>query len=293
MIKYNHFINSHSSQMPLLRIWSAKVPLGARPFNEHSHTNFEIAYFISGGGTYIVKNKSYQFSAGDVFVFSSNEQHCITNVTGEQMEYIAIHFDPKYLWGNSATGLSENNINFCFLHNPDFENKLPRDNPATEKIIKMILAANEEIINKKLEYKLMVKSYINEITVTLLRELNYALPHDSSTAQHHAKEIISVINYIDKHLESAITLDDIAKQATMSPNYFCTVFKKINNITIWDYIVSKRCDLASQLLISNPELNIIDIAEKCGFNNTANFNKAFKKRIGTTPSHFRKNSGII
>ena len=32
---------------------------------------------------------------------------------------------------------------------------------------------------------------------------------------------------------------------------------------------------------------------KCGFNNTANFNKAFKKTVGITPGEYRLNDNII
>ena len=34
--------------------------------------------------------------------------------------------------------------------------------------------------------------------------------------------------------------------------------------------------------------NIIDLALSCGFNNTANFNRAFKKCMGMTPSEYKK-----
>lgn len=48
-----------------------------------------------------------------------------------------------------------------------------------------------------------------------------------------------------------------------------------------------------QLLKSESNLNIIEIAAQCGFNNTANFNKAFKKAVGITPKEYRSNRDII
>ena len=55
----------------------------------------------------------------------------------------------------------------------------------------------------------------------------------------------------------------------------------------WDYITVRRIDLARKLL-SDSDRNILDIAMMCGFNNTANFNRAFKKVTGKTPKEIRK-----
>ena len=46
--------------------------------------------------------------------------------------------------------------------------------------------------------------------------------------------------------------------------------------------------MAINLLLSdNSTDNMLDIAVKCGFNNTANFNKTFKNITGITPSEYR------
>lgn len=296
MIIYNHYITSHSSPTPVLRIFRSSAVKMSRPFAEHSHPDFEIALFISGSGKYTVRNRNtekvYDFRAGDVLVFSSNEMHYVTEIADEHCEYISIQFDPKYLWGSSTVGLSEENGNFCYSHSDSFQNLLPRGNSGTERIKSLIIEAAVEITEKRPEYKLMIKTYINEIIVTLIRNLNYVSDYDSPVPAH-TKAIKNVIAYIDQNLDKPLSLEAISVIAKMSPNYFCTVFKQINNITIFDYIISKRCDMAAQLLLSNPELNVIEVAERCGFNNSANFNKSFKKRIGITPSQYRRSSGEL
>ena len=57
--------------------------------------------------------------------------------------------------------------------------------------------------------------------------------------------------------------------------------------------LSRRIDNAIFLLKENTEQNILDIALACGYNNTANFNKAFKKVTGTTPSKYRNSDDIL
>ena len=79
----------------------------------------------------------------------------------------------------------------------------------------------------------------------------------------------------------------------MSPNYLSAVFKRIVGISLWDYILSKRIGYALELLSLPERENILETALKCGFNNTANFNKFFKKQVGTTPSQYRSKSQLL
>ena len=73
----------------------------------------------------------------------------------------------------------------------------------------------------------------------------------------------------------------------MSRTYYSTMFKMLNGVSVWTYIINQRIDRAQQLL-EKSEMSVIEICEKCGFNNLSNFNKAFKKITGKTPSEYRK-----
>ncbi|MCQ2561855.1 MAG: helix-turn-helix transcriptional regulator, partial [Clostridia bacterium] len=64
---------------------------------------------------------------------------------------------------------------------------------------------------------------------------------------------------------------------------------KLNGTSPIDYIISKRIEL-SRSALKRTDDNILDIAKKYGFNNTANYNRAFKLKTGMTPSEFRKRS---
>lgn len=72
----------------------------------------------------------------------------------------------------------------------------------------------------------------------------------------------------------------------MSRTYFCTVFKKLNGISPWDYITIKRIE-KSIGLIKNEDMSMLEVACACGFNNSTNFNRSFKKVTGKTPGEYR------
>ena len=45
---------------------------------------------------------------------------------------------------------------------------------------------------------------------------------------------------------------------------------------------------ARYLLDNNPELNITQVANLCGYNDTPNFTRAFKKSFGLTPTQYQE-----
>lgn len=282
-------INS-SNGTELLRTWRVFVPAGERALQKHSHIRFEITCVDSGCGIYTVRERQYKMQSGDIFIFASNEQHCITDVSDGGLVISNIHFEPRYLWGSFADSLSEKNINMCFSRSELFENRIPADKSGfIRSLFKEIVT---ELAEKRPEYALAVKSLLNTFLIHLIRDFDYS-EKSVPLSRDSLHSIRRVTNYIDANLCERLTLEMLAEHAGMSPNYLSTFFHKISGITLWDYINSKRIDMAIHKL-SDEDLNknILDIAYSCGFNNTANFNKAFKKATGMTPTQYRDSSDI-
>ena len=83
----------------LLNTAEVSVDIGKRELREHRHSRFEIVHFRKGQGIYTVNGKNFSIKPDDVFVFSSNEQHCITDVS-ESLEFVNLHFEPRFFWGS-------------------------------------------------------------------------------------------------------------------------------------------------------------------------------------------------
>ena len=97
------------------------------------------------------------------------------------------------------------------------------------------------------------------------------------------------MNHIHSHLDEPLTLDQLAKEACMSRSYYSTIFKALNGVSVWEYIVARRIDLAQYKLETTGD-SIMQISEDCGFTSIANFNRAFKKLTGKTPREYRQAS---
>ena len=95
-----------------------------------------------------------------------------------------------------------------------------------------------------------------------------------------------LINYIDNNLENELTLDVLSDVAHMSKTYFSCQFRKLNGISPWEYITIKRIERAIEY-IETTSMTRLEIALKCGFNNTSNFYHAFKRVTGKTPGDYK------
>ena len=269
----------------LLTAVEVKVDKGKRMLREHRHSRFEIVHFRKGEGIYVVNGRSFSIKPNDVFVFSSNEQHCITDIF-EPLDFVNIHFEPRFFWGSGFDSFSD--AGMFFHHSKDFSCRLSRTSDVTKRVADLIERILKETTEKKEEYKMMSRSILTDIMIILIREFGYSdADEDYKRSSSNVKVVKTAMDYVHKHLTDAVTLDDIAENVGMSRSRLSTVFKATMGVTLWDYICEKRIELVMQKLERTPEKSMLEIALECGFNNTANFNKAFKKQTGRTPKEYR------
>ncbi|CRK82110.1 AraC family transcriptional regulator [Neobacillus massiliamazoniensis] len=100
------------------------------------------------------------------------------------------------------------------------------------------------------------------------------------------------IDYIEEHLLENITIENIAKQANVSPFHFQRTFSILTDISIGEYIRRRRLSLAAQEL-AHTSSKIIEIALKYGYDTPEAFTKAFRRQHGITPSQVRNYSGML
>ena len=95
-----------------------------------------------------------------------------------------------------------------------------------------------------------------------------------------------IYDLVRSRFASKISLDQVADAIHMTVPAFCRFFKKSTGKTFVHFLNEYRVTHACKLLIEN-ESSILDISFDCGFNNLSNFNRAFKKVVGKSPSEYR------
>ena len=113
---------------------------------------------------------------------------------------------------------------------------------------------------------------------------------NQSDADKDGKCIIDEIqSFIRQHYNENITLNMLAEQFFLHPNYLSRLFKEKTGDNFVDYLTEIRIDKAKDLL-KNTDNKIIEICYIVGYNNSRYFNKVFKQHTGMTPSKYRQTS---
>ncbi|MDQ0916140.1 response regulator [Paenibacillus sp. V4I5] len=131
-------------------------------------------------------------------------------------------------------------------------------------------------------------STINEIEAHILvvchSILSLMKEKDKDKNLHIIHQIASLI---DRSFSRQLTIEDIAKQVYLSPNYVRTIFKDKTGETILEYLTRVRIHHAAELL-KDKSKKIHEIAASVGYENVSYFCSVFQKFKGTTPNEYRK-----
>ncbi len=203
------------------------------------------------------------------------------------MEILNIHFEPRLFWSMYADIPLNRYYQVFFDRSKRGENRLLHGERLNTRVCKLILEIAEEWECRPIDHEEMIKTKLMAILILLLRDEKKPtenLPHLINLSG--VLQIEHSMEYICAHIGEHLTLESIAETACMSRTYYCSVFKALNGITPWEYVNIKRIDSARSLLRDTDSL-ILDIALQCGFNNSANFNRIFKKTTGLTPQQYR------
>lgn len=101
-----------------------------------------------------------------------------------------------------------------------------------------------------------------------------------------ARRLSRVTEFIAASVDRDFTVKELASVACMSPAHFSRSFKAATGSAPHEYVSRQRLDLAKRLL-STSDRPLVDIAYAAGFSSQPNFNRAFRKAVGTTPSLYR------
>jgi AraC family transcriptional regulator, arabinose operon regulatory protein len=94
------------------------------------------------------------------------------------------------------------------------------------------------------------------------------------------------IQYMKKHLQDKITVQEIADEIEYSPSRYYTLFKAETGQSPMEFFSQIKMNYACQLLI-NTDKQVREIAHELGFEDPYHFSRLFKITIGKSPLHYR------
>lgn len=127
-----------------------------------------------------------------------------------------------------------------------------------------------------------LESYVNilQLIAEYMTQTNRMAPRSEDLAT-------GIIKYIGNNLNKRLTIEFMCDLFGCSRTTLMNTFKDKYNITIGEYLNTKRLEKAEQMLINTNE-SIKNIASECGFSDQNYFSKVFIRRLRVTPTQFRR-----
>ncbi len=271
-------------------LWIKRTPRDEYYGGYHYHDFFEATYYRASEkafsdepfGSIIIDDIEYPLRNGNIVLIEPFAPHIVTMRKGVDYERYSLNFDLNFLMSICT---SQSNIYSIFSkQNPEYPIFL-----ASEEAGSNLLALTKRFADPGIRVGLDVfRSAIIQEVLVFLYNICY---NDNSTQNLKDKtywEIVSaVVQYVNEHIGENLSLEVFSKLVNYSPYYVSRVFRKQTGITLSQYIITKRIDLAKTQLSSN-EKPITEISRDLGFENYNHFYRTFLHYTGQSPSDYRK-----
>ena len=108
----------------------------------------------------------------------------------------------------------------------------------------------------------------------------------ATTGQNYRRRLITVVDYLHRHLDGQVDVNELAEVANMSPYHFHRIYRQMAGETINSTVRRLRLQrAASELLRSSDALHLI--ASRVGYGSLEAFSRAFRKEFDQNPSDYR------
>lgn len=233
----------------------------------HVHEECEIYINLSGDVSFMVENRLYPVSYGNIIITRPFEyHHCIYHSD-------KVH---KHFWILFSASGNEEFLDVFFNRKLGEGNFLSLPIEETEELISLCHELTEKTDDSMQRYYKFFK------LLTLLKSAE-----SISASGTYSQEISTAINYINANLSSSISIKEVAKRACVSVNTLERHFQKTLNVSPNSYIKKKRLAYAAKLLASG--CSVAEASENSGFSDYSSFIALFKKTYGLTPYKYKRN----
>ena len=253
----------------------------------HRHAEIQITWIQKGEGTLLAGNVMHPFAAGEIYLLGANLPHLFKSDpayflpgSDKQVITLTIFFDPNGKLG-ALFNLPEMKAVKAFIDKSQNGFKVP-DGDYQAVAAKIMAIQNAGSAGQ-------LSGFIDLLSMLSLNTgLEYLSPGHYAFAMTDPEgmRIANVYNYIMHNYNNALTLDDVAQQAHLTPTAFCRYFKKHTRHTFVNFVNKVRVNEACKLLVNSKADSIATIAYSCGFNSITNFNYVFKSIVGTSPRNY-------
>lgn len=243
--------------------------------NPHWHDHFEIEIILDGSGTHLFNGSRFPLGPGCAYLFTPMDIHALIPDTDTSLHLIHIRFDDQ--------AITEEVRHELLRH----EHSCPVrfDGVAFDRLLTQFNELTKCFEDKSTYQELNTKLILSYLCLYIIQQ------SQPNIDRFHGCDITNPVVhqtmlYILYNFRKEITMQNLGKQAHVSPNHLAVLFKQTLGTTCMQLVADLRMQHAVKLL-ENTTLTIEEIAEKSGFSSVSYFISMFRKKYNTTPKEYQ------
>lgn len=256
---FHQLFNSESNLNFNTRVFEDEV------WEYHFHKNLELIYVLEGALECRVNDVDYRLSAGEFGLCLPYDFHSYN--PSPKAKYWVLVFSEDFVRYFSKKIVNKVGNGYAFALKPQIKDYV---------LSQLVFSPEPTIFTLKSCLYAICEEYLNNVELI-------------DKNRGHAETISQIIDFVAVNHTKKITLSDIAKELGYDYNYMSRLFKNVFNANFSDFINMYRLETAVRLLDETSE-NVTEIALESGFQSVRSFHEYFKKRMGMSPSEYRKTS---
>ncbi|MDG0978560.1 MAG: AraC family transcriptional regulator [Halieaceae bacterium] len=234
------------------------------------HDDYLIIYCVEGRGKLTVSKNRHEIEAGDVIVLPKGQTHSYQALTNKPWTIFWIHY-----LGNKAQDYTD-----YLLQQTDYRITRAGNHPQLRSAFQGLLDVART-------------GYDLSAFLTLSNRLKLLLTELGQTRYQQAApkglDLEATQQLMREHLNSQISLDELAQAAFLSKFHFSNRYKRLTGYSPIQHFLNMKMEYACELLDAST-LSVKAIAAELGYNDPLYFSRLFKRTIGVAPLTYRKST---
>jgi len=104
--------------------------------------------------------------------------------------------------------------------------------------------------------------------------------------------ILEACQILSASLSAEVSIEELAEQVFLSPSRLAHLFREQVGVSIVRWREDQRI-IRAKLLLQTTPLPVAVIGQQTGYDDQLYFSRVFKKRVGVSPSEYRKSSSPL
>lgn len=231
--------------------------------------SYEIIHVVRGTLLLCEPGREYAVGTGDYLILVPGTRHWAPEDYRPGLEFYWIHF--RVAEGDDAGGRGRMAVDIPRLGRVGDPERL-------EELFRWFLDAQEQQ-----DLDATLANGLCHLMLLVLAHRPRAASDEDERIPMLAREAKRLLS---RSFQEDVTTSSIARKLTCNPDYLGRLYKRSFGISIMDDLHTLRIRLAKTLLMDQ-ELNVNEVASRCGYHDATYFRRMFHRQVGVAPSRFR------